>query len=110
MNTLASFSPPDMIWIFLIALLLFGAKKLPELAKGMGSAVREFNKAKDEIEREITKPLNEVTAQPAPNRQEYAPVAPAISPVAPAAPVAAVPPPAVPAPETPVTPPNPPAA
>jgi len=62
-----------MIWIFLIALLLFGAKKLPELAKGMGAAVREFNKAKDEIEKELTKPANEVTAQPAPNKQEYLP-------------------------------------
>lgn len=62
-----------MMIIFLIVLVLFGAKKLPELAKGMGQAVREFNKAKDEIERELTKPANEVAAQPAPNKQEYLP-------------------------------------
>jgi sec-independent protein translocase protein TatA len=74
----------DMMWIFLAALLLFGAKKLPELAKGMGQAVREFNKAKDEIEKELTKPVNEVTVQPAPNKQEYLP--PAAAPVAAAAP------------------------
>src|ERR1700704_6562199 len=47
---------PDLILILLIVLLLFGAKKLPELAKGMGQAVREFTKAKDEFEREVTRP------------------------------------------------------
>jgi sec-independent protein translocase protein TatA len=45
----------DGIIIFLILLLLFGAKKLPELAKGLGSAVREFSKAKDEIHSEMTR-------------------------------------------------------
>lgn len=47
---------PDLIIILVIVLLLFGAKKLPELAKGMGQAVREFTKAKDEFEREVTRP------------------------------------------------------
>jgi len=88
MNTIVAFAPNDMIWIFLVALLLFGAKKLPELAKGMGQAVKEFNKAKDEIEKELTKPVTEVTAQPAPNRQEYNP--------APATPVLQAPAPSVP--------------
>lgn len=41
---------PDMIVILLIVLLLFGAKKLPELARGMGRAVKEFGAARDEIE------------------------------------------------------------
>ena len=45
---------PDMMVIFLIVLLLFGAKKLPELARGMGRAVKEFSAAKDEIERELS--------------------------------------------------------
>lgn len=53
---LNNFFGPDMLIIFLVILLLFGAKKLPELAKGMGQAVREFSKAKDEIEREVTRP------------------------------------------------------
>jgi len=35
-------------------LLLFGAKKLPELAKGMGRAVKEFNAARDEIEKGLS--------------------------------------------------------
>jgi sec-independent protein translocase protein TatA len=51
-----NFFGPDTLIIFLVILLLFGAKKLPELARGMGQAVREFGKAKDEIEREVTRP------------------------------------------------------
>src|SRR5207244_8214902 len=45
MSLLASFmnlAGPDLIVILLIVLVLFGAKKLPELARGMGQAVREF--------------------------------------------------------------------
>jgi len=44
---------PDLIIILLIVLVLFGAKKLPELARGMGSAIKEFQKAKDEFSNEI---------------------------------------------------------
>ena len=53
---LNNFFGPDTLIIFLVLLLLFGAKKLPELARGMGQAVREFSKAKDEITREVTRP------------------------------------------------------
>ena len=41
----------DMIVILLIVLLMFGAKRLPELARGMGKAVKEFGAARDEVER-----------------------------------------------------------
>ena len=51
--SLLNFAGPDMIVILLIVLLLFGAKKLPELARGMGRAVKEFGAARDEIEREL---------------------------------------------------------
>ena len=44
---------PDMMVILLIVLLLFGAKKLPELARGMGRAVKEFSSARDEIEKGV---------------------------------------------------------
>ena len=47
---------PDMMVILLIVLLLFGAKKLPELARGMGRAVNEFSAARDEFERELSQP------------------------------------------------------
>jgi sec-independent protein translocase protein TatA len=45
---------PDMMVILLIVLLMFGAKKLPELARGMGRAVKEFSAARDEIEKGLT--------------------------------------------------------
>jgi sec-independent protein translocase protein TatA len=45
---------PDSIVILLIVLLLFGSKKLPELARGMGRAVKEFGAARDEIEKGLT--------------------------------------------------------
>ncbi len=68
---ISNLAGPDMILILLIVLLLFGAKKLPELAKGMGQAVREFSKAKDEVEHEIMRPP---TVQP-PTRIEEPKVA-----------------------------------
>ena len=58
MDLLASFmnlAGPDLIVILLIILVLFGAKKLPELARGMGQAVKEFQKAKDEFNDELHK-------------------------------------------------------
>ncbi len=48
---------PDGLVLFLIILLLFGAKKLPELARGLGQAVREFSRAKDDFHNEITRPV-----------------------------------------------------
>lgn len=42
-----------MIVIFLIILLLFGAKKIPELARGIGKGMGEFKKAKEDFETEI---------------------------------------------------------
>lgn len=52
--SLLNFMGPDMFVILFIVLLLFGAKKLPELARGMGRAVKEFGDARDEIHRELT--------------------------------------------------------
>ncbi len=42
--------PPEIIIIFLVILLLFGGKKLPELAKGLGKGIKEFKKAQNEEE------------------------------------------------------------
>jgi len=55
---------PDMMVILLILLLLFGAKKLPELARGMGRAVKEFSAARDEIERGLGQSGGGEVAQP----------------------------------------------
>ena len=51
--TFMNLAGPDLIVILLIILVLFGAKKLPELARGMGQAVKEFQKAKDEFSDEL---------------------------------------------------------
>jgi sec-independent protein translocase protein TatA len=45
---------PDMMVVLLIVLLLFGAKKLPELARGMGQAVKEFGAARADIEKGLS--------------------------------------------------------
>jgi len=49
----------ELFLIFIIALLFLGPKKLPELAKGLGQAVREFQKARDEMMNEMNKPHTE---------------------------------------------------
>jgi sec-independent protein translocase protein TatA len=46
MNTMLAFlNGPEIIVILAIVLLMFGAKKLPELARGLGQGVKEFKKA-----------------------------------------------------------------
>jgi len=47
---LAMFSSMDVLLIGLIVFLMFGPKKLPELAKGMGQAMKEFKKAQSDVE------------------------------------------------------------
>ena len=47
--------PGEIILILFIILLLFGAKKLPELAKGLGKGINEFKKASNEIKDEVEK-------------------------------------------------------
>ena len=43
----------EMVVIFLALLLIFGGKKLPELAKGLGKGIKEFKKATHEIESDL---------------------------------------------------------
>ncbi len=42
----------EMLLILAVVILLFGAKKLPELAKGMGKSIKEFKKASNETDEE----------------------------------------------------------
>ncbi len=46
--------PTELIIIFAIILLIFGANKLPEMARGLGKGLREFKKASDELQSEVT--------------------------------------------------------
>lgn len=48
----------EMVVIILVALLLFGGKKLPELARGLGKGIREFKDASEGIKREISDQIN----------------------------------------------------
>jgi sec-independent protein translocase protein TatA len=53
----------EVILIVFVALLLFGGKKLPELAKGLGKGIREFKVASESVKREIHKNINQLTAE-----------------------------------------------
>ena len=46
-------SGQEMVIVFIIVLLLFGSKGIPEVAKGIGKGLREFKKATDEIKTEL---------------------------------------------------------
>ena len=50
---MGSIGMPELIVIFLVVLLLFGSKRLPELAKGLGKGMREFKKATRELRDEL---------------------------------------------------------
>lgn len=57
---LAFLGTPEIIAICVVVLLLFGAKKLPELARGMGKSLGEFKKAKKEFEDEVKSAVDDV--------------------------------------------------
>jgi len=72
MNTLAfigTLGAPEMIMIFVVILLLFGAKKLPELARGIGKSMGEFKKAREDFEREITRGEDDAKVKDAPGKE-----------------------------------------
>jgi sec-independent protein translocase protein TatA len=48
---------PEIIGILVITLLLFGAKKLPELARGLGQGIKEFKKASSEIQDDLQRSI-----------------------------------------------------
>lgn len=77
MNSLLALSMPgwpEITFILVIVLLLFGAKKLPELARGIGQSLGEFKKARDEFEREVHKSAAELEIKEAPDKQPHKPV------------------------------------
>jgi len=73
MNTTLAFlgtlGGPEMILIFLVLLLLFGAKKLPQLARGIGKSMGEFRKAREEFEDEIRKGGDDIDVEEAPGKE-----------------------------------------
>ena len=55
-----AFGTNEMIIIVIVVLLLFGGRKIPELMRGIGKGVREFNDAKSNVKREIEDSASDV--------------------------------------------------
>ncbi len=54
----------ELVVIFLVVLLLFGGSKIPELMRGLGKGIREFNNAKSSVEEEIRQGIREAEKRP----------------------------------------------
>lgn len=54
----------ELVLIFLVVLLLFGGNKIPELMRGLGRGIREFNSAKNSVEDEIRQGMREAEKKP----------------------------------------------
>ena len=61
MNHILFISGQEIFIVMIVVLLLFGANKIPEIAKGLGKGMREFRKATDDIKREINEQTNGIT-------------------------------------------------
>ncbi len=59
-DTLLFISGQEIVIIGLAVLLLFGSKKIPEMARGLGKGMREFRKAADDIKRELNDSAPEI--------------------------------------------------
>lgn len=60
----------EVVAILVVILVLFGAKKLPELAKGLGQGLKEFKKSSREIQDELNEALDVNTPPPPPRREQ----------------------------------------
>ena len=69
---LGGFGMWEMIFIFLVILLLFGAKKLPEIGSSLGKGIREFKSSVQEIEHEFKAPDRQIhrSSPPPPPAQQ----------------------------------------
>jgi sec-independent protein translocase protein TatA len=96
----AMLNTPEVIAILALALIIFGAKKLPELARGLGQGIREFKKSSREITDEIQSAVDVDAPPPPPRRIEQTTVSrtPDVT-VTPPAPEHVATPVAAPAPE-----------
>ena len=85
--------PAELIVILLVALVVFGPRKLPELGKSLGAGLREFRKSTQGLKAELDVGLNDKGPQAAPTQTIHASV-----PVQPVSAAAVTPQAAVPAP------------
>jgi sec-independent protein translocase protein TatA len=54
----------EILLIVLVVLIFFGAKKIPELAQGLGKGIREFKKATREIQDDVTDEVKKIDEKP----------------------------------------------
>ena len=54
---------PEMIFIFLMALIIFGPKKLPEIGRQIGRAMNEFKRASNEFKAQIESEINQIEVE-----------------------------------------------
>ena len=59
----------EMVAVVFVVLLLFGGKKIPELMRGLGSGIREFNNAKNSINNEIREGMREAERKELPENK-----------------------------------------
>jgi sec-independent protein translocase protein TatA len=64
---------PETLFILVVIVLLFGAKKLPELARGIGQSLGEFKGARDEFEREVHKSTADLEVKEPAEKQPHKP-------------------------------------
>jgi sec-independent protein translocase protein TatA len=78
MHTIALVTPGPTEWVLIlvIVLVLFGAKKLPELARSLGQSMNEFRKAREEFDKELHRAGEDLKSS-APNTQTVQQVPPA---------------------------------
>jgi len=69
----------EIVLILAVVLILFGAKKLPELAKGLGTGIKEFKKATREVTEEIQNAADDTPQRKLPSQGGSAPTSPTVS-------------------------------
>jgi sec-independent protein translocase protein TatA len=76
---LDSLGGTELLLILAVVLIFFGGEKMPELARGLGKALREFKKAASDVEQEFKRAMDE--APPKPAHPPLKPAPPAAAPV-----------------------------
>ena len=106
-----SIGMPELILIFIVALLVFGPKKLPELGKSLGRGLAEFKRASDDLKKTIEDDIEQGKQEEEAVKKQVAEVRSTLDPTAPAtptpqgpAPQGSAPPGSVPRADSPIRP------